>query len=149
MSVSGNQSYKKIVQLALRAEKLTSERLNRGKFQKRKSFGFLSGQSSKKSKSSKSSKHSSGSSAKSVSSPQNFRSPRPSRLGTSPSSSTFKGRPMSKRCPRCHQFHSGACSVSQEVCFHCGQPRHLKKFFLKLIGTSSGRHSSRQPKTLV
>ena len=32
MSVSGNQSYKKVVQLALRAEKLANERLNRGKF---------------------------------------------------------------------------------------------------------------------
>ena len=43
MSVFGNQSYKKVIQLALRAEKLANERLNRGKFQKRKSFRFLSG----------------------------------------------------------------------------------------------------------
>ena len=43
MFVSGNQSYKKVVQLPLRAEKLANERLNRGKFQKRKSFRFLSG----------------------------------------------------------------------------------------------------------
>ena len=50
MSVSGNQSYKEVVQLALRVEKLANEKLNRGKFQKKKSFGFLSGQSSKKSK---------------------------------------------------------------------------------------------------
>ena len=43
MSISGGQSYKEIVQLALRAEKLTSERLSRGKFQKRKGFGFVLG----------------------------------------------------------------------------------------------------------
>ena len=42
MSIFGNQSYKEVVQLALRAEKLTSERLAKGKFQKRKSFGFMS-----------------------------------------------------------------------------------------------------------
>ena len=35
MFIFGNQSYKEIVQLALRAKKLTSERLARGKFQKR------------------------------------------------------------------------------------------------------------------
>ena len=42
MFVSGGQSYK-VVQLALRAKKLTSERMSRGKFQKRKGFGFVSG----------------------------------------------------------------------------------------------------------
>ena len=92
MSMSGNQSYKEVVQLALRAEKLANKRLNRGKFQKRKSFGFLSGKSLKKSKTFESSEHSSGSSTESVSSPQAFKSPRPSRLGTSSSSSTFDDR---------------------------------------------------------
>ena len=69
MSMSSSQSYKKIVQLAWRAEKLTSERLARGKFQKRKSFGFMSGQLSKKSRSSESSSNSSRSGIDSVSSP--------------------------------------------------------------------------------
>ena len=69
MSVSGNQSYKEVVQLALRAKKLTSERLAKGKFQKRKSLGFMSRQSSKKSRSSESSKNSSRSGVESVSSP--------------------------------------------------------------------------------
>ena len=69
MSVSGNQSYKEVVQLALRAEKLANERFNRGKSQKRKNFRFLSGQFSKKSKSSESSEHLSGSGTESVSSP--------------------------------------------------------------------------------
>ena len=32
MSLSGGQSYKEIVQLALRAKKFTSERMSRGKF---------------------------------------------------------------------------------------------------------------------
>ena len=35
MFVLGGQSYKKVVQLALRAEKLTNERMSIGKFQKR------------------------------------------------------------------------------------------------------------------
>ena len=112
ISVSGNQSYKEVVQLALRVEKLANEILNRGKFQKRKSFGFLSGQYSKKSKSLESSEHSSGSGTESVSSPQAFRAPQPSRLGTSPPSSIFRGGSMSERCPHCHQFHLGACIVS-------------------------------------
>ena len=43
MSVLSSQSYKEVVQLALRAEKLTSERMSWGKFQKRKGFGFVSG----------------------------------------------------------------------------------------------------------
>ena len=50
MSVSSNQSYKEVVQLALRAEKLVNERFNRGKFQKRKNFGFLSGNLRKRAK---------------------------------------------------------------------------------------------------
>ena len=50
MSVSGNQSYKKIVQLALKAEKLTSERLNRGKFQKKRVLGFYPGNLRKRAK---------------------------------------------------------------------------------------------------
>ena len=49
MSISGSQNYKEVVQLALRAEKLIRERKSRGNFQKRKGFGFIPGQSSKKS----------------------------------------------------------------------------------------------------
>ena len=60
--------------MALRAEKLISERLAKGKFQKRKSFGFVSGKFSKKSRSSESSGNSFGLGANSVSSPQTFRS---------------------------------------------------------------------------
>ena len=91
MSDSGSQNYKEIVQLALKAEKLANERGAKGKFQKRKGFGFMSGQSSKKSRSSESSKNSSRSGAESVSSPQAFRSPQPSKLGTTPSSTAFRG----------------------------------------------------------
>ena len=70
MSVFGNQNYKKVEQLALRAEKLTNERVVKGKFQKKKGFGFMSGQSSKKSKSFESLGNSSGSGADLVSSPK-------------------------------------------------------------------------------
>ena len=84
MSVFGSQNYKEVVQLALRAKKLANERVAKGKFQKRRSFRFMSGQSSKKSRSFESSCNSSRSGAESVSSPQDFRSPQPLRLGTSP-----------------------------------------------------------------
>ena len=69
MSIFGNQSYKEIVQLTLRIEKLTSERLTNEKFQKKKSFGFVSGQSSMKRKSLESLRNSSELGANSVSSP--------------------------------------------------------------------------------
>ena len=120
MSILSGRSYKKVVQLALRAEKLTSERMSREKFQKRKEFGFVSGQSSKKSHSSESSNNSSGSGTDSFDSPQTFRSPQPFRLGTSPWIFAFKGRVISERCPHCIQFHSGVCSMPHGVCFWCG-----------------------------
>ena len=43
MFVFDSQSYKKVVQLAFRVKKLTSERMSRGSFQKRKGLGFMSG----------------------------------------------------------------------------------------------------------
>ena len=75
MSIFDSQSYKKVVQLALKVEKLTSERMSRGSFQKRKSFGFMSGQSSKKSRSSNFFGNSSRFGTGSISSPQTTRSP--------------------------------------------------------------------------
>ena len=48
------------MQLALRVDKLTSEIMYQGKFQKRNGFGFVFGQSSKKSRSSNSFGNSSG-----------------------------------------------------------------------------------------
>ena len=59
MSISSNQSYKEILQLTLRVKKLTRKILVRGKFQKRKNFGFVYGLSSKKSRNSESSRNSS------------------------------------------------------------------------------------------
>ena len=60
MSITGNQSYNKVVLLALRVEKLTSERMSRSNFQKRKGLNFMPSQSFKKSKSFYSSSNSSG-----------------------------------------------------------------------------------------
>ena len=108
-----------MVQLALRAEKLANEKGTKGKFQKRKGFGFMSGQSSKKSRSLESSDNSFGLGAESVSLPQTFRTPQPSKLGTLPPSTTSRGRATSKRCLRCRQSHFGPCSAHQ-VCFQCG-----------------------------
>ena len=41
MSVSSNHGYKEVMQLALRVEKLTSVRLAKGKFQKRKVLVYV------------------------------------------------------------------------------------------------------------
>ena len=71
MFMFGSQSYKEIVQLALRVKKLTSEVLARESF-KRESFGFMSAQPSKKNRSSESSSNSFGSRANSVNSAQTF-----------------------------------------------------------------------------
>ena len=148
MSVSGSQNYKEVVQMALRAEKLANERGNKGKFQKRKGFGFMSGQYSKKSKSSESSGNSSGSGAESVSSPQAIRSPQPSRFGTSLSSTTSRGRAESERCPRCRQIHLGPCSAAQ-VCFQCGKTGHVKRFCPMSNTTASAGQTLGQPRALA
>ena len=148
MSVSSSQNYKEVVQLALRAEKLANERGNKGKFQKKKGFVFMFGQSSKKSKSSESSGNSSGSGAKSVSSPQAFRSPQPSRLGTSSSGTASRGRTTLERCPRCRQIHSGPCSAPQ-VCFQCGQTGHVKRFCPMSNTTASAGQTLGQPRALA
>ena len=70
--ITGTQSYKVVVQLALRAQKLTNERMSQSNFQKRKGFNFISSQLSKKSRSYNSSGNSSGFRFGSVSSPQSF-----------------------------------------------------------------------------
>ena len=111
MSVSGGQSYKEIVQLALRAKKFTGEKMSHGKFQERKGFRFVSGQSSKKSHNSESFGNSSGFETDSISSLKTFRSLQPSRLGISPPNSTFRGRMMFERCPYCKQFHLGVSNM--------------------------------------
>ena len=115
-SILGSQSYKEVVQLALRAKKLTNERMSQEKFQKRKGFGFLSGQFLKKSQSSKSSGNSSRFRNDSVSFPQSIQSPQSSRLGTSPPIFTFRGRTMLDKCPHCCQFHIETCGTPQ-LCF--------------------------------
>ena len=41
MSITRTQSYKEVVQLAMRVEKLTGERKTQSNFQKRKGFNFV------------------------------------------------------------------------------------------------------------
>ena len=106
------------------------------------------GQSSKKSRNSESSGNSSGSGVEFVSSSQIFRSPQPSRLGTSPPSTASKGRATSKRCPRCHQFHTGPYSASQ-VCYQCGQTDHVRKFCPMSNTTASVEQTLGQPRALA
>ena len=105
MPITRSQSYKKVVQLVLRVEKLTSERMSR----------VTSGNSS-------------GSGSRSISSPQSIRSPQPFKLGTSPSGFTFRGRMMTKRCPNYRQFHTSTYGMPH-VCFHYGQTDHVKRFY--------------------
>ena len=149
MFVSGSQSYKKVIQLSLRVKKLTGERMFWGKFQKRKGFGFRSRQSSKKSHIFKFSGNSSRFGTESISFHQTYKSQQPSRLGTSPSSSAFKSRMMSEKCPYCHQFHPRICGASQGVCFRCGQSRHIKKNCPMLKSASSVGQPFEQPRALI
>ena len=111
MYVFDNQSYKKVVQLALRMKKLTSKRMSQGSFQNRKGFGFMSGQSSKKIRSFDSSENFSGFGIGSISSPQATQSPQSSRLGMSPSIFAFRGRSMSEKCLCCRQFYLKTCGA--------------------------------------
>ena len=99
--VLGSQSYKKVVQLTLRVKKFIGERKFRGSFQKRKGLGFTSRQSLKKSRNFNSFGNFFGSGTDFVNSPQSIQSPQPSKLGTSPQDFAFRGKMMTKRCPRC------------------------------------------------
>ena len=119
-----------MVQLALRVEKLTGEKRSRGSFQKRKGLDFTSKQSSKKSRSSDSFGNSFRSGTNSVSSLQSIPSSQPSKLRTSPQGFDFRGRTMTKRSPRCQQYHTGTCGMPQ-VCFQCGQIG-VKSFYLMM-----------------
>ena len=69
MSITGTQSYKEVVQLALGAEKLTGKKMSHNSFHKRKGFNFILGQSLKKSRSSEFSRNSSSLGFGSVGSP--------------------------------------------------------------------------------
>ena len=80
--------------------------------------------------------NSSGLGVKSISSPQTFRSPQPSRLGTSSPSTASRGRATSERCPRCRQSHFEPYSATQ-VCFQYGQTGHVKRFCLISNTTAS------------
>ena len=81
----------------------------------------------------------------SISSPQTFESSQPSRLGMSPSSSAFRDRMMSERCPHCNQFHLGVYNMPQGICFQCGQIGHVKKYCSLLNSIGSTSQSSVQP----
>ena len=129
ISISGSQSYKEVVQLALKAEKLNREKRSRGSFQKRKGLGFTSEQSSKKSHSSDFFGNSSRSGTDSVISPQSIRSSQSSKLGTTPQVSTSRGITMSEKCPYCRQYLTRTYGTPQ-VCFQCRQICHVKRFLL-------------------
>ncbi|XVF07246.1 hypothetical protein REPUB_Repub06bG0122200 [Reevesia pubescens] len=139
MPITGSQSYKEVVQLALRAEKLTSERRTRGNFQKRNGSNFVPGQSSKKSRSFDSSGNSSGFGFGFINSPQSTSCPtQPSRFGISAASTAFGGKQIFglKRCQNCQKFHTGPCQEPHR-CFHCGQPAHYKNACPNLVGRGS------------
>ena len=148
MLVSSSQNYKEVVQLVLRAEKLSSERISQGKFQKNKGFGFVPSQSSKKNRSFESSRNSFRSRTNLVSFPQTVPSPQPSGLGTLPPSFAFRGRTTPDKCPCCRQFHSGACNAPQ-LCFQCGKIGHVKRFCLMLSSTGLVEQSLKQPRASV
>ena len=57
------------------------------------------------------------------------------RFYKSPSDFTRRSITITKRCPRCLQFHSGTCGTSQGMYFCCRLIRHFKGNCLTLSNT--------------
>ena len=55
---------------------------------------------------------------------------------------------MSEKCPCCRHYHTGTCGTPQ-VCFHCGQIDHVKRFYLIMSGIDLVEQSLAQPRALV
>ncbi|WRX28969.1 Retrotransposon gag domain - like 10 [Theobroma cacao] len=128
MIVTGKESYKEVVQMALRAEKLTTEnRQIRAEFAKRRNLPMILGQSLKRGRDSISTAGSTTSAF--------VASTRPPSQQSQPRSSRFDWPVMSSqggtsrgldRCRNCGGFHNGSCKKPVK-CFQYGQQGHIKK----------------------
>ncbi|KAH7685678.1 Zinc finger CCHC-type protein [Dioscorea alata] len=134
MAVTGNQSFKEVVQLALRAEKLVLEgKRLRENLAKRRNPDFS--RASKRSKSEDTSSGFSGSSSVKPPSGQTG-----SQKTTTSASGSYGGKSTRNipRCPNCNRFHPGTCREPRR-CYQCGQIGHLKSACPELgRGTTPG-----------
>ncbi|WRX30365.1 zinc finger protein [Theobroma cacao] len=126
MTVTGREPHKKVVQMALRAEKLaTKNRKIRTKFVKRRNLGLSSSQPVKRGKDSATS---GSTTSVFVTSPRPSFSPsqqRPSRFSRSAMTGSGKSFGGSDRCRNCGNYHSGLCRGPTR-CFQCGQTGHIR-----------------------
>ncbi|XP_039115300.1 uncharacterized protein LOC120250538 [Dioscorea cayenensis subsp. rotundata] len=121
MTVTSKQSFKEMVQSALRAEQLVREgKRVRENIAKRRSLE--AGQPSKKSRSEGSSK---GNSTPGPTRPPLSQSGDQQRLTRSDSAPSVRGPEASNRCKNCGKPHKGQCQTPRK-CFHCGQTGHLR-----------------------
>ncbi|WRX18079.1 zinc finger protein [Theobroma cacao] len=128
MIVTGKESYKKVVKMALRAEKLATEnRRIRAKFAKRRNSPTFSGQSSKRGRDSTSTAGSTTSASVASTRPPSQQSqPRSSRFDRPVMSSQRRTSRGLDKCHNCRRFHVG--SYRQLVkCFQCSQQGHIKR----------------------
>ncbi|WRX12317.1 zinc finger protein [Theobroma cacao] len=126
--VTGKESYKEVVQMALWAEKLATEnRWTLAEFAKRRNPPTFLSQSSKRGRDSTSTVGSTTSAS--------VASTRPPSQQSQPRSSRFDRPMMSRqggtsrgldRCRNCGGFHVGSCR-KLVTCFQCGQQGHIKR----------------------
>ncbi|KAH7678998.1 Retroviral ribonuclease H protein [Dioscorea alata] len=121
MTVTSKQSFKEMVQSALRAEQLVREgKRVRKNIAKRRSL--VMGQPSKKSKSEGSSK---GTSFLGPPRPPQSHSGDHQRFSCADSAPSVRGPEASNKCRNCGKLHKGQC-LAPHKCFQCGQTGHLR-----------------------
>ncbi|WRX25693.1 Retrotransposon gag domain - like 10 [Theobroma cacao] len=133
MIVTGKESYKKVVQMALRAEKLAIEKRQiRVEFIKRRNPPTFLSQSSKRGRDLTSAIGSTTSASVASTRPPSqqsqLRSSRFDRPVRSSQGGTSRGL---NKCRNCRGFHVGSCRQLVK-CFQCGQQGHIKRDYPQL-----------------
>ncbi|XP_017970212.1 PREDICTED: uncharacterized protein LOC18604294 [Theobroma cacao] len=126
MTVTGREPHKEVVQMALRAEKLTNEnRRMRAEFAKRRNPNVSSSQLPKRGKDTSASESTVSVPVISPRPPLSQLQQRPPRFNRSGMSSTSeKSFGGLNKCEKCGRYHVGECWGVR--CFHCDQPGHIR-----------------------
>ncbi|WRX29420.1 Reverse transcriptase domain - like 10 [Theobroma cacao] len=126
MTVTGREPHKQVIQTALQAEKLEIEnRRIQTEFAKRRNLGMSSSQPVKRGKDSATS---GSTTSVSVTSPRPLFPPsqqKPLRFSISAMTGSGKSFGGSDRCRNYENYHVGLCK-GPALCFHCGQPGHIR-----------------------